>query len=96
MLCVAWSPDGIYLSSGGMDGSIWLWDTKTGTAVGCCKGHKKWITSVAWEPAHAMLPCRRLVSGSKDNSIKVRCHLLQSLHVTGRCCNEGLFSVMNL
>lgn len=37
----------------------------------CLQGHTKWITSVAWEPAHLALPCRRFVSGSKDASIRV-------------------------
>ena len=35
------------------------------------QGHTKWITSVAWEPAHRALPCRRFVSGSKDATIRV-------------------------
>ena len=34
-------------------------------------GHTKWVTSVAWEPAHVALPCRRLASGSRDSSVRV-------------------------
>ncbi|GAB4813789.1 hypothetical protein N2152v2_000835 [Parachlorella kessleri] len=34
-------------------------------------GHRKFITSLAWEPAHVELPCRRFCSGSKDATIKV-------------------------
>ena len=37
----------------------------------CCAGHSKWITSIAWEPAHRQLPCRRFASGSKDATVKV-------------------------
>jgi ribosome assembly protein 4 len=33
-------------------------------------GHTKWITSLAWEPAHMALPSRRFCSGSKDATIK--------------------------
>ena len=48
----------------------------SGTSLDCGKpypsqGHTKWITSVAWEPAHLAMPCRRFVSGSKDSSIRV-------------------------
>ena len=36
-------------------------------------GHSKWITAIAWEPAHMALPARRFVSGSKDTTVKVPC-----------------------
>lgn len=42
-------------------------------ALGWAAGHTKWITSIAWEPAHRQLPCRRFVSGSKDATVKVDC-----------------------
>ena len=49
-------------------------------------GHTKWITSVAWEPAHKALPSRRFCTGSKDVSIKVLpCPFLHRSHV-GQCC----------
>ena len=35
------------------------------------QGHTKWVTSVAWEPAHRRLPCRRFVSGSQDRTLRV-------------------------
>ena len=38
VLCVAWSPDGQILATGGMDGALWLWDPKRGNPLGCCKG----------------------------------------------------------
>ena len=38
---------------------------------GMSQGHSKWITSIAWEPAHLALPSRRFVTGSKDTSIRV-------------------------
>ena len=50
---------------------VWLWDPKTGEPLGQCHGHKKWITSLAWEPAHKAYPCARFCTGSKDNMIKV-------------------------
>ena len=38
VLCLAWSPDGEMVASGGMEGALWLWDPKTGKPFGCCKG----------------------------------------------------------
>ena len=38
VLCLAWSPDGEMVASGGMEGALWLWDPKTGKPLGCCKG----------------------------------------------------------
>jgi len=68
---VAWSPDGRYIASGDMDGQVWLWDPSSGEALGQCLGHKKWITSLAWEPAHRAYPCTRFCTGSKDCMVKV-------------------------
>jgi len=48
-----------------------LWDPKTGEARGVCKGHKEWITSIAWRPAHVESPARLFVTGSKDGSARV-------------------------
>ncbi|KAI3867633.1 hypothetical protein MKW98_006010 [Papaver atlanticum] len=63
VLCVAWSPDGKHLVSGSKDGEILSWDTQTGKQLGMpfklnftilllFQGHKKWITSISWEPLH--------------------------------------------
>ena len=40
VLCVAWSPDAAILATGGMDSSLWLWDPRTGRALGTCKGER--------------------------------------------------------
>lgn len=46
VLSVAWSPDAAMVASGDMDGTIFLWDPKTGKPLGSCKGHTKWIASL--------------------------------------------------
>jgi hypothetical protein len=38
VLCLAWSPDGLMVATGGMEGALWLWDPKTGNPIGCCRG----------------------------------------------------------
>ena len=35
------------------------------------QGHRKWITGLAWEPAHLCLPSRRVASSSRDGDIRV-------------------------
>ena len=57
VLCIAWSSDNVFLVSGGMDSTVRLWDPTTGEARGGpLKGHKKHVTALAWEPAHAAYP----------------------------------------
>lgn len=35
------------------------------------KGHRKWITSLAWEPAHVNPDHPRLATASKDATVRV-------------------------
>jgi ribosome assembly protein 4 len=76
-----------------MDGDLWLWDPRSGKALGGpLKGHKKWITSLAWEPAHLAAPCRRVVSASKDAGVRVwdtqskKCTLVLAQHSLAVSC----------
>ncbi len=45
VLCVAWSPDGEMVATGGMEGALWLWDPKSGNPIGCCKGGPSLLAS---------------------------------------------------
>ncbi|KAJ9524914.1 hypothetical protein QJQ45_005898 [Haematococcus lacustris] len=55
-----------------MDGAIYVWNPQTGAALGSCGGHKKWITSLSWEPLHLAQPgVRRFASGSRDTTVSV-------------------------
>jgi ribosome assembly protein 4 len=81
VLCLAWSPDCNLLASGSMDNKICIWEPN-GKLRGKLSGHSKWVTSIAWEPIHLRAPCVRLVSSSKDSTVRIWNILSLSVEVT--------------
>ena len=72
VLYVTFSPDGKILASAGMDNNVLLWDVETGKQKGLpLKGHKNFITSLAWEPMISATSDRRLASSSKDCMVRI-------------------------
>ena len=60
------------MASAGMDNNILIWDAETGKQLGKpLKGHKKFVTSLAWEPMIKANEDRRLASSSKDQSVRI-------------------------
>src|SRR5262245_59994043 len=53
--CVAYSPDGKTLASGGDDQTIKLWDVTTGKELATLQGHTGQVSSVAYSPDGKML-----------------------------------------
>lgn len=73
MLVVAFSPDGSKLASADYEGALLLWKMeKEPSKIGLpLVGHKRWVTSLAWEPMHSNPHCNRLVSASKDQTLRI-------------------------
>ncbi|KAG1673474.1 Notchless 1 [Nymphon striatum] len=72
VLCIAWSPDGKKLASACKNGQICIWNPQSGKQMGkTLIGHRQWITFLSWEPLHRNSECRRLVSSSKDTTLKI-------------------------
>lgn len=72
VLCTAWAPNGLTFISADRSGDIRCWDPKDGTAKGrVLSGHKKWVTSLSFEPYHKDPNCKRFASSSKDNTVKI-------------------------
>lgn len=64
LLSVAFSPDGEMLAAGSYDGTIFLWDVRTGERLRTLEEHPVEVWSVAFSPDG-----RTLASGSEDGAV---------------------------
>jgi len=47
--CVAWSPDGLYLLTGGQDDLVSVWNVADRALAARGVGHHSWVAGVAWD-----------------------------------------------
>ena len=62
---LSWSPDGVYIASGGQDRSVQVWDARSGTLTLTYTGHTSWVTSAAWSPDGSRIAS----AGDWDNTV---------------------------
>jgi WD40 repeat protein len=65
-VCIAFSPDGKTLASGGYDNRIRLWDPDTGKEVRALEGHKSYVNGIAFSGDG-----KWLASGSQDKDLRL-------------------------
>ena len=64
--CLASSPDGLHLASGGPDRWIRVWEAATGRLEGAFRAHWEGVTCVKFSPDG-----REILSGSEDGTVRI-------------------------
>ncbi|MGK0519441.1 MAG: WD40 repeat protein [Planctomycetota bacterium] len=78
--CVAFSPDGSRIATGGNDTTVTIWDAQTGERLLVLHGHELYVMGLAWSPDG-----RLLASASGDTTIRLWDSLtLQERRAIGR------------
>src|SRR5205823_1242537 len=63
---VSFAPCGQRAASGGVDGTIRLWDVRTSGETACLYGHRDWVNGVSFSPDGL-----RILSGSADGTVRL-------------------------
>ncbi|GAA5874953.1 hypothetical protein JCM3774_000458 [Rhodotorula dairenensis] len=64
--CVAWSPDGRFVVTGGQDDLVTVYAPLEQHIVAHCQGHSSWVTGVAWDASRSEERTLRIASVGED------------------------------
>lgn len=78
--CVAWSPDGAYIVTGGKDDLVTVWSFVERRCVARCHGHSSFVTGVAFDPWRCDATTYRIGSIGDDGKLCLWDFALASLH----------------
>ncbi|OBZ84475.1 hypothetical protein A0J61_07472, partial [Choanephora cucurbitarum] len=78
--CVAWSPDGRYIITGGQDDLVTIWAFREQRIIARCQGHKSWVSSVAFDPWRCDEKVYRFASVGEDAKLILWDFSVAALH----------------
>ncbi|KAI9357750.1 WD40-repeat-containing domain protein [Pilaira anomala] len=87
-LCVAWSPDGNYILTGGQDDLVTIWSFKETRIIARCQGHRSWVTGVAFDPLHCDDKAYRFASVGEDCKLILWDFSVNALHQPKQSMNR--------
>lgn len=67
IVCMSLSPDGKQLVTGGIDGTIRLWDVESGKFLRALLGHDSYVYSLSWSPNSSTVAS----AGSHDGTVRL-------------------------
>ena len=71
---VQWSPDGTYIASAGVDGSVQVWDARAGKHLFSYNGHSGAVSALSWSPTNSTFtsePGWYIASAGEDTTVQV-------------------------
>ncbi|KAI8881923.1 WD40 repeat-like protein [Backusella circina FSU 941] len=80
LTCVAWSPDGKYILTGGQDDLVTIWAFREQRIVARCQGHSSWITDIAFDPYRCDEKIYRFASVGEDGKLILWDFSVNALH----------------
>lgn len=94
LLCVAWSPDGKYLATGGEDDLVSIWCPEEERLIARLEGHTSWVSAVAWDASLCQAGRYRVGSVGQDAKLLLWDFALDVLH--HRSPHRGSSGVMRV
>ncbi|CEG70312.1 hypothetical protein RMATCC62417_06232 [Rhizopus microsporus] len=80
LFCVAWSPDGRYIITGGQDDLVTIWAFKEQRIIARCQGHHSWVRGVAFDPWRCDEKVYRFASVGEDAKLILWDFSVSALH----------------